>query len=625
MNLISAEKISKSYGIKSLFNNITFGVQQCDKIGIVAKNGSGKSTLLKILGKVEVQDSGIISYRNGLKIAFQSQDPQINPETTVNTLLTEIDTPEAKAFFKYEEVSVLSNDTAKLEAAIEDMHNTNAWNFAAEMDAFLDKLKIDFREKKWGHLSGGQQKRIMLAITLLSNPDVLLLDEPTNHLDLDMIEWLETYLESKNITLVMVTHDRYFLETICKTIWELDNGNLYIYPGNYSYYMEKKAEREQIEVVNLDKARNLYKKELEWMRKMPKARTTKAKSRTDSFYEIKDKASQKIKKDELDLNIKSERLGSKIVEYHKVEKRYGEKLILKDFTYNFKRMEKIGIVGPNGVGKTTLLKLTANELTPDKGKIVVGETVKIGYYKQEGLKLPDDLRVIEYIKNIAEIIPLEKGKKITASQMLERFMFPPEMHYQYISTLSGGERKRLYLLGTLMDNPNFLILDEPTNDLDIFTMNVLEDFLENFSGNVLAVSHDRYFMDKIVDHLFIMQGDGMVRELSGNYSDYRASDKLKCKPQVEMKSVKNVQPQVPKSPRKEKQKIKLSFNEKREFETLEKEIEFLEKTKATLTEKISNPDLGHEELVQIGKELEQIISSLDAKTERWLELSEIAE
>jgi ATP-binding cassette subfamily F protein uup len=466
-----------------------------------------------------------------------------------------------------------------------------------------------------------------LAITLLSNPDVLLLDEPTNHLDLDMIEWLESYLEGKNITLVMVTHDRYFLETICNTIWELDKGNLYTYPGNYSYFMEKKAEREQIQVVNLDKAKNLYKKELEWMRKMPKARTTKAKSRIDSFYEVQDKASQKIKKDELDLNIKNERLGSKIIEYHKVQKSYGEKLILNDFSYNFKRFEKLGIVGPNGVGKTTLLKLTTNELEPDKGKIVIGETVKIGYYKQQGLQLPEDLRVIEYIKNIAEIIPLEKGKKLTASQMLERFMFSPDMQYQYISTLSGGEKKRLYLLGTLMDNPNFLILDEPTNDLDIFTMNVLEDFLENFAGNVLVVSHDRYFMDKIVDHLFVMEGDGEIREITGNYSVYRATDKSKSKKKQEENPIieTKVNPAPTPAPAKEKKKSKLNFNQKREFESLETEIEKLEQRKVELTGELNNPNLGHEELIKIGADLEKIIADLDQKSERWLELSEMAE
>ena len=617
MNYLSIENLSKTYGIKALFDNISFGLEKNQKTALIAKNGAGKSTLLKIIAGVETMDSGKVTFRKEVTFGYLSQDQSFDENLTVREIINDSDNPMLNAIKQYND-SLVSGKEDDMNNAFELMTNLHAWDYEVKINQVLTQLKIADITQPYGQLSGGQQKRIALAKILLENPDMMLLDEPTNHLDLEMIEWLENFLEKENTTILMVTHDRYFLERVCNDIVELDGGNLYRYKGNYSYFIEKKAEREEVHNVNTSKAKSLMRKELEWMRKMPKARTTKSKSRIDEFYNIKDKASKGLVKDEMSFNIRMERLGTKIVEMHKVKKAYDDKVILNGFDYLFKRGEKVGIVGNNGVGKSTFLNMITGETEVDGGKVVIGDTVKFGFYTQAGMQFKDDKRVIEVVKDIADHIPVEGGKGLSASQFLERFLFPTKMHYQYVGKLSGGEKRRLYLLTVLIHNPNFLILDEPTNDLDIFTLNVLEDYLQSFQGSLIIVSHDRYFMDKIVDHMFVFQGEGNIKDLIGNYSVY-----LDKKSQLDAETVK-IATEKKERIKAPKEKIKLNFKEQKEFNSLEKEIAKLESERDEITESFSTGSLSGEEFEKKSKRLSEVVGMIEEKTARWMELAEFA-
>jgi ATP-binding cassette subfamily F protein uup len=531
------------------------------------------------------------------------------------------DLPELKALKKYNE-ALIDNDQDKLNECYEELTELNAWDYEVRVNQILSVLKLTDSKRLIGSLSGGQKKRVALAKALLSDADFMILDEPTNHLDLDMIEWLESYLSTSKSTLLMVTHDRYFLEVVCDTIFELSDETLYQYKGNFSYYLEKKAEREEQTQATIDKARNTFRKELEWIRRQPKARTTKSKSRIDAFDDIKKTAHQRIDKDEIDIPIKMERLGTKILELHHMGKSFGDTKILTDFSYHFKRKERVGIVGQNGAGKTTFLNLIQGKETLDKGKVVVGETIVFGYYSQELIQVDPDKRVIEVIKDIAEFIPLEKGKQLSAGQLLERFLFPRDAHYQYVHKLSGGEKRRLKLLTVLMSNPNFLILDEPTNDLDIFVMSVLEEYLQLFEGCLIVVSHDRYFMDKMVDHLFVFEGDGEIKDIIGNYTDYRKNQKQEAR-ELKNAPVKEVEvKEEPKMVEKPVEKRKLSFKEKQEYEQLPNEIERLEEKKEKLTLELSDASKSNQQIMELGNELAIVVAELEQKSDRWLELAE---
>tara|TARA_Y100000589_G_scaffold291166_1_gene294428 strand:- start:32758 stop:34641 length:1884 start_codon:yes stop_codon:yes gene_type:complete len=625
MNYLSVENLTKSFGERILFQDITFGINKGEKVALIAKNGTGKSTLLKILTGKEDYDSGSVVYRKDLRVAFLEQSPYLDSSKSIMENLFESENEVTKAIKNYEMALQNPSDNEQLNKAIEEIERLKAWDYEQEFKQILSQLKIDNVNLPVNVLSGGQQKRVALAQILIRKPDFLILDEPTNHLDLEMIEWLEEYLQKTQMTLLMVTHDRYFLERVCNTIIELENQQIYKYEGNYSYYLQKKEERQQIEQATIDKAKNLYSKELEWMRRMPKARGTKSKSRIDRFYDIEKQAKKRLDEKQVEVEINMQRLGSKIVELHNAVKRFDDKLILDKFSYVFKRKDRIGIIGKNGVGKSTFLNILTGKEKLNGGKIIIGETVVFGYYNQSGMNFKPGQRVIEAIKDIAEVIPLTKGKKITASQLLERFLFPKSMHYNYIERLSGGEQKRLYLLNVLMKNPNFLILDEPTNDLDIITLNVLEDFLSDFPGCLLIVSHDRYFMDKLVEHVFVFEGEGKVRDFPGNYTQYRAWSLLQSKNEKAVKSEKNVikEPANPNAiSEKPKEKKKLSFKEKYEFEQLDKEIPQLEKQKEELESKLMQGNLSHEELTEISTQLGELTKELDDKTNRWIELSE---
>lgn len=619
MNYLSVENLTKSYGDRILFEDITFGINKGQKVAFIAKNGTGKSTFLKILAGLEGYDSGNVIFRKDIKVGYLHQTPQFDDKHTISETIFKSDSAEIEAIKEYEKAILNPNDNERMQKAFEKMDTLKAWDYEIRIKQILGQLNIHDLEQNVGELSGGQQKRIALAQVLIEEPDFIILDEPTNHLDLDMIEWLEGYLSKENVTILMVTHDRYFLERVCNEIIELDEKTLYKYKGNYSYYLEKKQERIEIFEANVDKAKNLFRKELEWMRRMPKARGTKAKSREDAFYETKKIAHQKLDKTKVDIEVNVTRLGSKILELHHLKKSYGELKILDDFSYVFKKYERVGIVGKNGVGKSTFLNILTGIESVDGGKVVTGETVVYGYYTQSGINLKDDKRVIEVIKDIAEVIPLTKGRKLTAAQLLEKFLFPKDMHYNYVEKLSGGERRRLYLLTILMKNPNFLILDEPTNDLDVMTLNVLEDFLQDFQGCLLVVTHDRYFMDKLVDHLFVFEGDGKIKDFIGKYTDYRndkkeqeEQEKLKTKPvEKEKENKTNDQP-----------KTKLSYKEKLEFEALEKDIPLLEEKKEQLNQLLSDSVSDHEELIMLTNKLGEVSLLLDKKTDRWLELSE---
>lgn len=617
MNYLSVENISKSYGERVLFEDISFGINKDQKIAFVAKNGTGKTSILNIIAGLDSSDTGQIVSRKDISIAYLAQNDDLNPDLTIEETIFDTDNKILSVINKYEKALKNPDDADAYQTAFDLMDQYNAWDFETQYTQILSKLKLDDLSQKISSLSGGQKKRLSLAIVLISKPDLLILDEPTNHLDLEMIEWLEDFFAKEKITLFMVTHDRYFLERVCDEILELDHGKIYKYKGNYSYYLEKKEERIQLEKVTTEKAKNLFKKELDWMRKQPKARTTKSKSRIDDFYQIKEKAHQRRKDHKVQLEINMERLGSKILELHKLHKSYGDKVILDGFDYVFKRGERIGIIGKNGTGKSSFLNIITQKNPVDGGKVVVGETVKFGYYTQSGINIKEGQKVIEVIKEFGEFIPLTKGRKISASQLLERFLFDKKKQYDFVEKLSGGEQKRLYLCAVLIQNPNFLILDEPTNDLDVVTLNVLENFLLDYPGNLMVVSHDRYFMDKIVDALFVFRGDGIVENFPGNYSDFRAYENSNPYEQEEISNVKTeIKPTETKS-----QKTSLSYNEKREFGALEDEIQRLQNQKERIEKQFLNVEIAEEDISKKSEELQQIINDLDQKEERWLELS----
>ncbi|WP_421751535.1 ABC-F family ATP-binding cassette domain-containing protein [Croceimicrobium sp.] len=624
MNYLSVENIAKAYGARKLFEGVSFGLAEGEKAALVARNGSGKTTLLRLLAGIEAPDTGRVTFRKGIRVEFLSQEPDLDPERSIIESVLAAENPMSKALIQYEEALENMEDTESYQRAFDAMERLKAWDFEGQVRTVLGKLGLHQVKQKIESLSGGQKKRVALAKILISSPDLLILDEPTNHLDLDMIEWLETYLSQKSMTLLMVTHDRYFLESVCDAILELEDAKLYRHPGNYSKFLERKSERQDVEAVNVDKARNLMRKELEWIRRQPKARGTKSKARIDAFDDIKKEASKDLREDQLQLNIKMTRLGSKILEVHKLKKSYGKKQLIENFNYVFKKGEKIGIAGANGSGKSTLLRMLTGLEEPSGGKIIIGETVQFGFYTQSGLELKEDKRVIDVVKDIAEYIPREgKGGDLSATQLLDRFLFDGDKQYTYVSKLSGGERRRLFLCTVLMANPNFLILDEPTNDLDILTLNVLEDFLMQFPGCVLVVTHDRYFMDKICDHLFAFEGEGQIKDFPGNYTEYRAAQaeeaaqrKLRNESMVKTKA---------KAAEKPKEKTKLTYAERLEFEALEGEIEDLETRRESLAAKLEAAATDADKIMEISSQLEELQAELEAKEMRWLELSEYAE
>ncbi|NJB72369.1 ATP-binding cassette subfamily F protein uup [Saonia flava] len=625
MNLLTVENIAKSYGERVLFENLSFGINKDQKIALIAKNGTGKTSILNILSGKDAPDAGQVNYRKGIKMSFLDQEPDLNPNLTIEETILDSGNEVLKVISNYEHALVNPENEEAYQHAFEEMERLHAWDFETQYKQILFKLKLEDLSVKVGLLSGGQKKRLALANALINKPDLLVLDEPTNHLDLEMIEWLELYFAKENMTLFMVTHDRFFLERVCNEIIELDNGKLYPYKGNYSYYLEKKEARLEQEAVEHHKSKLLFKKELSWMRKQPKARTTKSKSRIDDFHAIKEKASQRRKEHEVQLEINMERMGSKILELHNISKSYPNKPILDKFSYNFLKGERIGIIGKNGTGKSTFLNIITNQDKPDTGKVVVGDTIKFGYYTQKGIVIKEGQKVIDVIREYGDFIPLKKGRQISAQQLLERFLFDRKKQYDFVEKLSGGERKRLYLCTVLIQNPNFLILDEPTNDLDIVTLNVLESFLLDFPGCLIVVSHDRYFMDKIVDHLFVFRGDAIIEDFPGNYSDYRAYEDSVVIEKREEKNIKSDE-EPPKNTWKNEGKTKkLSYNEQKEFNRLEKDIQKLEEEKNQVQNKFSDSSLEGEEIDQLSIELQKIMNKIETKTERWFELSALME
>lgn len=621
MNLLTVENISKSFGENVLFSNISFGINKDQKIAFIAKNGSGKTSILNILSGKDASDTGQVTSRKEIRISYLEQDPELDPELTVEETIFASDNEVLKVIYDYEHALLDPENEKAYQKAFEAMERYDAWDFETQYKQILSRLKLEDLTVKVGLLSGGQKKRLALANALINRPDLLILDEPTNHLDLEMIEWLEQHFAKENITLFMVTHDRYFLERVCNEIIELDNGQLYSYKGNYSYYLEKKEARIEQEAVELHKSKILYKKELDWMRKQPKARTTKSKSRIDDFQAIKDKANQRRNEHEVQLEINMERMGSKIVELIKVSKAFPNKPILDKFDYNFLRGERIGIIGKNGTGKSTFLNILTGKDRPDSGKVIIGETIRFGYYTQKGIPIKEGQKVIDVIREYGDYIPLMKGRQISAQQLLERFLFDRKKQYDFVEKLSGGERKRLYLCTVLIQNPNFLILDEPTNDLDIVTLNVLESFLLDFPGCLLVVSHDRYFMDKIVDHLFVFKGKGEIEDFPGNYSDYRAYEDSVEQENREAKQKDN-ETKTPKHVRKEPEASKkLSFMEQKEYRQLEKDIKNLEAKKVEIQNKFADGNLSGEEITALSIQIKEISDEIDNKTERWFELS----
>jgi len=616
LNYLNVENISKSFGELVLFKDLSFSIHKDQKIAFVAKNGSGKTSILNILAGKDSPDDGQIVIRKGLRLAFLDQEPDLDPKLTLEETIFASDIPILKIIEAYEHALKNPEDADAYQKAFEAMDRFNAWEFETQYQQTLSQLKLDDLSMKVSTLSGGQKKRLALAQALLSKPDILILDEPTNHLDLEMIEWLEDYFAKTQQTLFMVTHDRYFLERVCNEIIELDHGELHTYKGNYSYYLEKKEARIENQATEVGKAKQLFKKELDWMRRQPKARTTKSKSRIDDFHEIKSKAHQRRNDHQVQLEIHMERLGSKIIEFHKVSKAFKNKTILKDFEYTFKKGERIGIIGKNGTGKSTFLNLLTQSLQPDAGKVVIGETVKIGYYTQGGIKAKPNQKVIDVIKEFGEYIPLSKGRQISAQQLLERFLFDRKKQWDFVEKLSGGEQKRLYLCTVLIQNPNVLILDEPTNDLDIVTLNVLEDFLMDFPGVLLVVSHDRYFMDKIVDHMFVFRGEGVVDDFPGNYSDFRAYDSSQPKQIETVEKVDNTKAE------KQNEANKLDYNEQKEYKNLTSKIRALELDKTELEAQFLNPELTQDQISKLSEKLQVIIDTIEEKEMRWFELAE---
>ena len=622
MNLLSVEDISKSYGEKVLFKSISFGINKGQKIALIAKNGTGKTSILDIIVGKDKPDDGNVIFRKGIQTAYLPQEPNLDPKLTVEETILKADNPTLRIIANYDKSLENPNDQEAYQKAFEAMDQSQAWDYEKQYKKILFKLKLNDLDAKVGSLSGGQIKRLALCNALLKEPDLLILDEPTNHIDLEMIEWLEDYFSKEKITLLMVTHDRYFLERVCNEIIELDNGILYTYKGNYSYYLEKREARIAQENVEAHKNKLHFKKELEWMRRQPKARTTKSKSRIEDFKIIKEKASQRRNEHQVQLEINMERLGSKMIEMHKVQKSFGEKIILSHFNYTFQRNERIGIIGKNGSGKSTFLNLLTSNDTVDAGKIIWGETLKFGYYTQKGIPVKEEQKVIDVIKEYGDYIPLKKGRKISAQQLLERFLFDRKKQYDFVNKLSGGEKKRLYLCTVLIQNPNFLILDEPTNDLDIITLNVLESFLLDFPGCLIVVSHDRYFMDKIVDHLFVFKGDGVVNDFPGNYSDFRAYEDSRVKENKE--SLKNDKKENDYQ-KDTKEKVGFSYKEQKEFKKLELDIKKIEIHKKEIQNNFIKDNLSVKEIEDLSIELGLLEKELESKTQRWFELSEISE
>ena len=622
MNLLSIEGISKSYGEKVIFKPISFGINKGQKIALIAKNGSGKTSILNIIAGEDTPDEGNVIYRKGTRVAYLAQEPKLDVKLSVEESILQADNPTLKVIAAYEKALENPDDQETYQKAFEAMDQNQAWDFENQYKQILFKLKLNDLSALVGSLSGGQKKRIALCNALLRQPELIILDEPTNHLDLEMIEWLEDYFAKEKLTLLMVTHDRYFLERVCNEIIELDEGDLYTYKGNYSYYLEKREARLIQESVEAHKTKLHFKKELDWMRRQPKARTTKSKSRIEDFKVIKEKASQRRNEHEVQLEINMERLGSKMIEMHKVQKAYGDKIILNQFDYMFQKNDRIGIIGKNGTGKSTFLNLLTSNDTADAGKIVWGETLKFGYYTQNGIKVKEGQKVIDVIREYGEFIPLKKGRKISAQQLLERFLFDRKKQYDFVEKLSGGERKRLYLCTVLIQNPNFLILDEPTNDLDIVTLNVLESFLLDFPGCLLVVSHDRYFMDKIVDHLFVFQGEGVIEDFPGNYSDYRVYEDSKIE---EKNTTHSAEKKVKKEWKETPKKAVLTFDEQKEFKKLEKEIEKIELEKEGIQNRFSIENLEPQKIEELSINLGKLDQKLDQKTTRWFELSALQE
>jgi ATP-binding cassette subfamily F protein uup len=619
MNHLTIQNLTKRYGEKLLFENLDISINEGEKVALIAKNGRGKSTIFRIILGQEDFDSGSFRFAPGLKVSFLNQRPDFDPNATVLETVLYADNPMVKAILYYEK-ALIAGDPDKIDKGLTKMDTTDAWNYEIKVKRMLEDIGIRDLNQKIGSLSGGEQKRVALARIFIEEPEMLLLDEPTNHLDIDVIEWLENALIQTKATLLMVTHDRYFLENVCNKIIELDDEKMFVYPGNYSEYLESKFTRKQIEARTVGKAKSLMRTELEWMRKQPKARGTKAKSRIESFYEIKSIASKNVDDDELNLMIEPKRLGSKIIEIHHIHKSYGDRKLIADFTYKFKRNERIGIIGPNGSGKSTLLNMMTGNLEPDQGKVTIGETVHFGYYHQAGMNINEQLLVIEAVREIAEFIPLKGGKKLSAGQLCEQFLFDKKQQYHKVSTLSGGERRRLYLLTILMQNPNFLILDEPTNDLDIFTLNILEDFLIDLQCNLIIVSHDRFFMDKLVDHIFVIQENGQVDDFPGNYSTYRAGKGTFFDIKSEDKPKATVSAPTPINAASAE--IKGSYEERKLLKKLESSIEKWEEKKQQLQAEFALLSDNYDAILQKQKELNEVQEKIDEKTMEWLELSE---
>src|SRR5690554_4321290 len=601
--------------MRVLFEGISFGINEGQKIGFVAKNGTGKTSLLNIIAGNDAPDSGNVTFRKGLKVAYLPQEPDLNAQLTIEQAIFSADNPILNVIETYEKTLENPDDSEAFQKAFDAMDSHDAWDFETKYKQILFKLKLEDFDAKVSSLSGGQKKRLALANALLTTPDLLIMDEPTNHLDLEMIEWLENLFAKESFTLFMVTHDRYFLERVCNEIVELDEGQLYNYKGNYSYYLEKRDARIENEATETAKAKHLFKKELDWMRRQPKARTTKSKSRIDDFHEIKDRASKRRNDHEVQLELNMERMGTKVVELHNISKSFGDKKLLDRFSYHFNRGERVGIIGKNGTGKSTFLNIITGKTKPDSGKVVIGETVQFGYYTQAGLQTKENQKVIDVIREYGDYIPLKKGRQISAGQLLERFLFDRKKQHDYVEKLSGGERKRLYLCTILITNPNFLILDEPTNDLDIVTLQILESFLLDFPGCLLVVSHDRFFMDKIIDHLLVFKGNGKIEGFSGSYSDYREHEEEQVKIQRQTPSYEK-----PVQEKKKTEANTLTYKERKEYGNLESRINRLEIEKEKMEQAFATEDWDMETINEKSKELQAVIDEIEEKTERWFEL-----
>lgn len=622
---LQVENLTKSFGDLILFQNISFGIDEGERVGLIAKNGSGKTTLLNILTGKDSPDSGLITYRRDLRVAYLEQDPIYPENLTVIQACFQSGNEITELIAEYERV-MSSQDHSNLDAILQKMDILQAWDYEHKAKQILAQLKITNFEQKISELSGGQLKRVALANVLITEPDLIILDEPTNHLDLDMVEWLEEYLQRSRLSLLMVTHDRYFLDRVCNEIIEIDQQQLFEYKGNYSYFLEKKDERMNAQNQEIDRANNLLRKELDWMRRQPQARGTKAKSRIDAFYDLEKKAQQTRDAGNVQLQMKGSYIGNKIFEAKHIYKSFGDLKILEDFNYIFARYEKLGIVGNNGTGKSTFIKMLMGEVAPDKGEFDIGETVKFGYYSQDGLKFDEQMKVLDVVQNIAEVIDIGNGSRLTASQFLQHFLFPPEKQHSFVYKLSGGEKRRLYLCTVLIKNPNFLVLDEPTNDLDIITLNVLEEYLQQFKGCVIVVSHDRYFMDKVIDHLLAFQGNAKIKDFPGNYTEYREWKDIQDSIEKEKEKEQSAKPKEEKTQpvqSKQEDKKKLSFKEKREFEELDNQIPLLEEEKTKLEEELSSGTLDTEDLLSKSNRISELIEEIETKTMRWMELSEL--